>query len=326
MESAIIRNQNLSSAPALSVVVVVLAGRPYLARCLTALTQQASAPDIEIIVPCDESMDYVPSLRILFPEVQFHCMSGQLTYAELRAAGFRQARGKLVALTEDHCTPAPDWARRIIEAHSGPHAAIGGAVEKREPDTTLNWAVYLCDFSRYMNPVRRGPAFYLTDCNVSYKRAALQKIAEVWAGAFHETAVHSALRARGETLWLSPDILVYQQRDLRLGPALRERYAFGRLFAAIRVAGQPAARRLIYVVFTPILPALLLGRATMNVLRKGRHAGSLLRALPAMALLASVWSFGEFVGYLTGRPRSQESGAGSQNTLKRELENAGSGP
>ncbi len=326
MESAIIRNQNPSSAPALSVVVVVLAGRPYLARCLTALTQQVSGPEMEIIVPYDESMDYVPSLRLLFPEVKFHRVSGRRTYAELRAAGFRQARGALVALTEDHCMPAPDWAQRIVAAHSGPHAAVGGAVEKREPDTVLNWAVYLCDFSRYMNPVRSGPAFYLTDCNVSYKREALIEIADIWAEAFHETAVHGALRARGETLWLSPDIVVYQQRDLRLGPALRERYKFGRLFAGIRVAGQSGARRLIYAAFTPVLPALLVWRAAMNVLRKGRHRGSLLRALPAMALLASVWSFGELTGYLAGWPRSQESGAGRQNTLKRELENAGSGP
>ncbi|MBI4590751.1 MAG: glycosyltransferase [Candidatus Rokubacteria bacterium] len=287
----------------LTVVVVMLAGREPLIHCLNALSRQAGAPAMEIIVPYDARLADAGSLAARFPSADFIALEGRRTYAELRALGVRRARGALVALTEDHCTPDPDWCARIVEAHRAPHAAIGGAVEKG-PDTTVSWAVYLYDFSRYMTPLREGPARYLTDCNVSYKRAALGSIAEVWREEFHETAVNWALEARGETLWLSPRIIVRQQRTLRLVAAVRDRYAFGRLFASTRVAGATACRRAFYAGFSFLLPPLLVGRIAANVFRKRRHAGQLLRAAPALLLLTTAWAWGELVGYTTGRPGS----------------------
>ena len=291
-----------SAAPVLTVVVVILGGRNYLVRCLTALAQQVGVPNLEIIVPCDESFGDLSALCAEFPRVKFLSVKGHRTYAELRALGVQKACGAIVALTEDHCTPDHDWCARILEAHAGPHAAVGGAVEKRQPDTILNWAVYLCDFSRYMNPVQEGPACYLTDCNVSYKRAALASIAHVWTDEFHETSVNWALQAQGESLWLSPRIIVHQQRTLRFRAAVRERYVFGRLFASTRVSATTWLRRALYAGSSFLLPPLLLGRVAGNVLRKRRCVGEFIRSLPALMLMTTAWAWGEFVGYLTGRP------------------------
>ncbi|MGH2396603.1 MAG: glycosyltransferase [bacterium] len=282
-------------------VVVILGGWKYLGRCLTALARQAGVSNVEIIVPCDESLADTPSLRSEFPGVHFLRVQGRRTYAELRALGIQKTRGAIVALTEDHCAPDLDWCARILEAHAGPHAAVGGVLEKG-PDTVLNWAVYLCDFSRYMNPVTEGSAPYLTDCNLSYKRTALASIAPVWAHEFHETSVNWALQARGESLWLSPRIIVRQQRSLRFGAALRERYAFGRLFASTRVSAISSLKRVFYAGFSFMLPPLVLGRVASNVLRKRRCVAEFVRALPALMFLATAWAWGEFVGYLTGRP------------------------
>jgi len=291
-----------SATPELTVVVVIVGGRNYLVRCLTGLARQVSVPCLEVIVPCDEGFSDLSALCAEFPRVKFLSVEGHRTYAELRALGVQKARGAIVALTEDHCIPDLDWCGRILEAHAGPHAAVGGAVEKGQPDTTLNWAVYLCDFSRYMNPVPEGPAPYLTDCNVSYKRAALSSIAQVWIDEFHETSVNWALQARGESLWLSPRIIVHQQRSLRFGSAVRERYAFGRLFASTRVSATTLLRRALYAGSSFLLPALLLGRVAGNVFRKRRCVAEFVRTLPTLMFMTTVWAWGEFVGYLTGRP------------------------
>jgi hypothetical protein len=110
------------------------------------------------------------------------------------------------------------------------------------------------------------------------------------------------LAERGETLWLSPDVIVDQHRlDLRLEAALRERYVWGRSYAAVRVAGARLSRRLRFAAICPLLPAVLVLRLFRNVLRKRRNRAAFLRALPFILLLTSVWSFGELVGYLTGR-------------------------
>jgi hypothetical protein len=311
---------NNNKQPSLSVVVVVLTGgKNYLSRCLASLTEQCAAPSPEIIVPCDESARHLLSLSQEFPEVRFlNIARERLTYAELRAAGIKESQGRIVAITEDHCTPSPDWCEQIARAHEAPYAAIGGAVEKRVPDSPLNWAFYLADYLRYMRPLPAAPSHTLTDCNVSYKRSALDAIATVWESEFHEPNVHAALHARGETLWLEPQIVVYQQRSLDLMSGIRDRYAFGRLFASTRFSKLTLAQRLLYSLLTLALPVVLVARVAGHILRKRRFLGEFVRALPYLILISTVWAGGEFLGYLTGTaeeslsPRSQSSESVSQ--------------
>ena len=52
---------------------------------------------------------------------------------------------------------------------------------------------------------------------------------------------------------------------------------------------------------TPLLPFVLTARIVATVLRKRRSTHPLLRALPYIALLTTAWSWGEFVGYVTGQ-------------------------
>jgi len=293
--------ETTAPAPDLSVVVVILGGPAYVPRCIDSLLQQDGEQVIEIIVPHDDRISGVDELRRRYPDVQFLHLAGERTYAELRAFAVRAARAKVVAITEDHCAPAHDWCSQIWNAHQERYAAVGGAVDKKRPDRLLNWAIYLCDFSRYANPVNEGPSEYLTDCNVSYKRAALESIAEIWREEFHETSVNWTLRDRGESLWLTPNILVHQQRSLGLGPALRERYSFGRLFASTRVAAVSFPKRIAYALASGLLPAILIARVARNVIGKRRYMGEFVGAFPAVVLMASVWALGEFVGYLTGR-------------------------
>jgi len=296
-----------SAAPGLSVVVVMLGGRSYLPRCLEALQRQVGVARPEIIVPCDESVADLAQLRHRYPEVQLLPVEGRRTYAELRAIGFHRARGPIIALTEDHCSPDPDWCQQILKLHEAPHAAVGGAVDKG-PDGILNWAIYLCDFSRYMNPVAEGSSAYLTDCNVSYKRRALEPLAPLWAREFHETTINWTLASQGQSLWLSARVIVNQQRSLRLSAALAERYRFGRLFARTRVAATPWVRRLLYAVGALVLPLVLTARVARHVLVKRRARDRFLVALPAIVLLNTVWALGELVGYVQGTLCGRETG------------------
>ncbi len=286
----------------LAIIVVPFAGKGYLTRCLRAVERQEGVTGLEVIVPCDRNLGDVAALEKAHPEVQFMRLEGYHTAAELRASGIRQAAGSIVAITEDHCEPDPDWCSQILHAHEDAHAAVGGVVEKQDPDTILNWAVYFADYLRYMNPVSEGPTRSLTDLNASYKRAALASIDHVWLHEFHEPVINGALLQKGESLWLSPRIVVNQQRSLGLREALWDRYAFGRLFASTRISGLSGAGRWRYIAASPLVPVLLLARILVQICQKRRRLAQAVRALPALVVLSMVWSYGEFVGSVTGRP------------------------
>lgn len=290
----------------LDVVVTVFAGRAYLIRCLEALLTGRATERLAVHVPLDGSIPEPAELAELFPSVNFVPLDGVRTPAELRAAGVAAGSARLVALTEDHCIPAPEWAERIIDEHEAPHAAIGGVLDKVEPagsrDSGYSWALYLSDWGRYMPPVEEGSAEYLTDCNVSYKRAALEPLRELWDEEFHETTVNWALQGRSESLWLSPRLVVRQQRSLSLAEAVRDRYGFGRLFAATRVEATGLLQRLAYAAGSLLLPAVLTARVAATVWKKGKARGTFIRVLPALLVTTTVWALGELTGYLTGRP------------------------
>ncbi len=292
--------------PDVTVVILLFSGRADLVRCLEAIRLQRGAGALEVLVPHDDALDDPADLAARFPAMQFLRFSGRRTPPELRARGVAAAKAPIVALVEDHCRADPDWCARIRACLAGPYVAVGGAVEKGFPegsdtDTALNWAVYMTDYSRYMNPMPAGSTHSVPDANCAYKASALTPIREVWSEQFHENLVNDRLRAQGGTLWFAPDVIVREQRSLTLKDALRDRYAFGRLFASTRVVGSSLTRRLVLAAASVALPPVLVLRVGRNLFSRGRHRAQFFRCLPHLVLVTGVWMAGEMTGYLTGR-------------------------
>jgi predicted dehydrogenase len=308
-----------SAGRATSLSVVALAFGGGLSQCLAALQPQTDALNAEVIVPHDSTLGDVAALRRAFPAVRFVELSGTRTPAELRATGATISSGDVIAFLEGHCRPAPDWCARMLAAHRAPHAAIGGPIEKGLPDegrndTSLNWSVYLADYSRYMLPLPEGATHGLSDCNVSYKRSALEATRSHWMTEFHENVVNGALRASGEILWFDPSVAVFEQRQLSVGEALRDRFSFGRLFGSTRVPGVAMPKRLAWSAAALLMPPLLVARVAGNLQRRGRHRGQLLRCLPALTMISAAWMAGEAVGYLTGSAGKKLKPSSSSST------------
>ncbi|MDH3980251.1 MAG: glycosyltransferase [Gammaproteobacteria bacterium] len=286
----------------LSVIVVTRVDQAQLDRCLEALTKQETTASFEVIIPADESLGDVNAMIMRYRCWEFVRTHGTQTHAQLRSLGVHHARGRLVATTEDHCLPEANWVQAIVDEHANAPVAIGGVVEKVPPDDALNWAVYFHDYLRYMPPAEAGETHELSALNASYKMSALREVAGSWQREFHEADVHGALEAHGGTLWLSPNIMVKQRRNLEIEHALWERYAFGRLFASTRTGTAAPGRCLLYAALSPIQPVLLLARLGGHIRRKQHHRMEFFMALPATLLLATAWAFGEFMGYVTRKP------------------------
>lgn len=301
----------------LTVVITVVSGKEGVRRCLTALMPQIDFAEMEVIVPFDEESKAIGELAAEFPSVNFYfvkisaALSGSAYVREhrlfdrRRAAGLQVSRGRIVAMTEDHALPAPDWCREILKAHeSSQSAVIGGAIENGI-DRPLNWAWYYCDFGRYGRPFADRVVEYVSDVNVSYKRSALMEIYEVWRHAYHETTVHWALRDRGVKLELNEKIAVFQHRPkISLKSAWLERIAWGRIFAETRSRRLNILQRFGFAAGTIFLPFLLNLRIIGKMLLQQRTARQVAFTLPFAAFLLTGWSLGEFWGYLLHAPQT----------------------
>jgi hypothetical protein len=234
--------------------------------------------------------------------VRFVSNEGQRTPLELASRAIRETTGDVVLLTEDHCIPSPDWVRRMVEALVPGCAAAGGLVLQRAGVSATDFAFYFVDFFRYAEPATDGPSPTLTVCNVAYRRPDLDQIQDPpWREFFHETAVNSALRAKFGPLRLTPDGRVVMSRHVKLGDAIRERYAFGRLFGSTRLASATPAMRLAYRLLAPALPPILLGRMLGKGLQSRQLFVDVLRSIVPLTLMVLAWSLGEWLGYLTGK-------------------------
>ena len=300
-------------SPVLSIVVTIVDGGEVLRRFLDALTHQEDAPTMEIIVPFDASVAETASFQDEFPTILFldlgvipterpiRSAAGQHElYDRRRAAGLAATRGELVAILEDRGAPRSDWAKSVVRLHQQPYAVIGGAIEPARGDL-LNWAFYVCDFGRYGLPFTSGPASWVSDVNVTYKRKAVDETRHLWKERFREPVVHWALQERGETLYLSSDLVVEHRRPpTTLAVLLPERFHWGRLFGHIRAMRLSTPKRLAYALMGPLIPLVLFVRHARTQQKKG-HFGRYMRAAPATALLLIAWTTGEVWGYLTKR-------------------------
>ena len=300
-------------AGTLSVVMTIVDGGAALRRSLDALMRQQDPPPLEVIVPYDESVSDIETIRLDYANVRFVALgpidpvhsnasaAGQHElYDRRRAAGLAAARGDLIAILEDRGVPRSDWARTVVRLHRQPYGVIGGAIEFGT-GTLLNWAFYACDFGRYGLPIASGPASWVSDVNVSYKRKALVSVRDLWNDRFCEPIVHWALKKRGETLYMSGEMVVDHHRPpVTFAVLLPERFQWGRLFGHIRAMHMTWPARLAYIALWPVLPGLLFARHARTQYRKG-HFRRFITAAPAIALLLITWTTGEVWGVVTNR-------------------------
>ena len=108
-----------------------------------------------------------------FSSVKVVPIDSAASVARANAAGIRAATSSVVALTEDHSFPDPEWAENLIKAHEQPWAAVGPAVRNANPATAVSWADFFIGYGPWAEPISAGTVDFLPGHNSSYKRAVL---------------------------------------------------------------------------------------------------------------------------------------------------------
>jgi hypothetical protein len=277
------------------VVIATTQPWPEIAECLRSLVDQASQAGAEILVADGSGQGRPPQVPA---SVRWLSAPGASVF-QLRARAAADARGAIVAVTEDHCRVAPDWCRAILDAHRDhpEAAAIGGAVENGAGSGLLDWAHFFFVNGRFMAPL--GPAAPVAlQANVSYKRRALP---DAWPALGMMEMLHNrALAQRGEPLVADDRIVVAHVQSLGLVGTCAAHVHNGRSIAGFRLAHVGRAERVLRLLGCVVLPPVMVWRTLRAVWPKRRRRGLVLASIPLMAVFACCHAAGEAIGYVAG--------------------------
>jgi hypothetical protein len=284
--------------PKLSVIVVCLNNARVLERCLAALRTQSKSSDVEVLAVgrwIDES-DHT-KLRERFSQVHWIDAPKEDTVPLMRTRGIAASHGAIIALLEDDCVVADGWCQGIIDAHQANPDAIGGAIEPGDDYKNIDWAVYFCEYARFMAPFA-GAVSALPGNNVSYKRAVVSDL--INSDGLYDVFFHWQLQQSGKILVADPRLIVYNANHWSLAHVTSSPFHHGRAFAGMRARNFSRWKRIVYAGLAPGLVFVKVARVAREVLSRRKHIKEFLLSLPWTILFMLSWSFGEFLGYVFG--------------------------
>lgn len=292
-----------SSEPLVSVVIACVNGLPHVIEAVDALVGQDGNVPAEVIVVDRCGRAVRDALRARFPGPEVVILDGGAgtSIPRLRAIGMNAARGKMVAILEDHCNVMPGWLQTIARAHASGVEALGGAVENGSTVRLTDWAVFFCEYARFMLPMPSGKVDEITGNNSVYARSLLERIGPALKEEVWESFLHQRMKELGVTFHCDPDLCVSHKKEFGIAYFVSQRYHYSRSFAGMRLERAGAARRAIYAAGAlTALPPLLGYRMWRTVRAKGRHMALFWKSLPLIGLFLVPWAWGEAAGALFG--------------------------
>jgi GT2 family glycosyltransferase len=285
----------------LSVVVASVNGWPPIRDCLSSLERQEGGLDYEVIVAVRRQDETGDLIRRQFPRVKVVRSPERVGIPALRAIAMSEARGGIIAVTEDHCIAPADWFQEIYKAHQSGCMVVGGAVENGMTKRILDWSVFFCEYSSAMSPVRAGEVDGIPGNNAAYKREALQLVDDRIKRNFWEFFLHEELKRKGVKLISVPSIVVIHKKQFGFFYFISQRFHYSRSFAGMRRSLLSRSRRFLYVFASPLLPVLMGARLVRDVFfEKKRLYREFILSAPSLSAFLVSYAFGEFLGYLIG--------------------------
>lgn len=270
---------------------------------IEALDPAVSGEPCEIVIADRLQDNLTKRIRRDYPQVKVIDCPPDMTLTEMRTLAFEASSAPIVAVTEDHCVPAPGWAttvRKAFEERGPDLVAVGGSVVNGVTDTGLDWATYLCEYSFFSPPVAQGESAILPGMNVAYRRTALESVPrELLVSGFWETTVHPLLVERGKKLLSLNELVMFHKKRFSWGLFASQRFIYSRYYAGLRFGDAALPKRAAASLASLALPPLLLMRAIKAARAKGLGR-EMLRASPYLLPLYFVWAVGESVGAWKG--------------------------
>ena len=184
-------------APPASIIIVSYRRHAEISRCLRDLAQQVTTVPFEVVLmlqayPGGASEELATVFSHLFPLSVFHSERGLGVHAA-RNAALARSSGEIVAFLDDDVRVPPDWVETLISYYADPSVGgVGGFVQHPgnrrlatrllRPLLGLSARRYRIDWGGFhaipwsSHPSRDQEADWLSGCNMSFRRVALERV------------------------------------------------------------------------------------------------------------------------------------------------------
>lgn len=289
------------AGPPLSVVVGTGEGWPYVRQLIESVRGDAEQLGVEIVI-VDGSGRHAPTSAEVGPAVRWINHRAPSVFA-LYSVGLREARGEVVATTEDHAIPRPGWCAAILRAHRAhpEAAAIGGAIENGSTDKLIDWASYFSTQGPHMAPLGdRQVAMTTNEANVSYKRWAVSDIDDNDGLGFMAILHNRRLAEAGHILRDDDRMVVDHMETIGFMAQTAIHFHNGRSIAGFRRSHGMGREDWLRMAASLALPIARTVRVVRVGLSKGRLRREVLTGAPLTLWLEAWQGLGHLVGYLRG--------------------------
>jgi GT2 family glycosyltransferase len=289
-------------APAATVIIPTCNRPVQLATALRCLARQLPVPGGFEVLVVDDGSDPPLDERALCDASGCDCRVVRTTNggpAAARNLASRQARGRILAFTDDDCEPDPGWLRGLLQRHDAATEPriVGGRTVNRlsaNPFAIASQNLITFGYAHYNRDPDR--ARFFASNNLSVPRAEFALL-----GGFDErfrTAEDRDLCDRwvhsGRTMTYAPESLIHHAHTMGLAGFWRQHLAYGRgayRFHAAHRRRNPDHRVVEWPYYRTLLVSMLPPR--------GAHA------TPARAFALGVSQIANLLGFFFERSTSR---------------------
>ena len=287
--------------PKLSVVIAVKDGSDNLPALLAAL------PDTEVVLACAGAAPHSAGGATAL------ALPAETLVPNLWSEGIRHANGRAVALTTTQFVPDANWLARLNAADLDRWAGVGGSIANDPKAAARNWAIFFLRYSAFAPPLAAGETDEIAADNAVYDRDAIMQHPDLLDEGFWEPTFHRRFRAAGRKLSIDPAMIVVHHGTVPAESFAHQRYLHGRAYGIERAVRGGAARNLLLLLSSPLVPPLLLARIVSRIAKKPAYRGKLLAALPWLLRFTLAWAGGEAGGYASTFGRRLRGNAQTQS-------------
>jgi len=290
----------LSEGPQLSVIIPSFNSRGTIEACLESLENQATDKTFEIILVDSSTDAHIERAVKRFPRVRLYRFPERKFPGDALNFGISKAKGEILAFIGADCIADQNWVGETLKAHQSEYPVIGDAVDNGNPESYVGWGHYFCEFNQWMP---RSSKRQMDDaCCLSLKRWAFNRYGPFLEGTYcSDTVFNWKLAKDGYKPLFIPSIKISHINIESLKAFLKHEIIHGRSLAKVRTMEQNFSmlQRIFFILISPLLPLLLFYRTARRIFKNRIYLKQFLFSFPLVFLGLSLWSWGEFLGYLS---------------------------